>query len=153
MQKTHKHLFTCLLLVSSLFMLPKMAYAHCQIPCGIYDDHAKVQEMLQEAKTIKRATTFITDLSKKTDAQSQHQTIRWIMNKEEHAQQIITTIADYFLTQRVKEAHKDYADRLKKHHSVMVAAMKAKQNSDVKYADALEKSIQALLPYYPEHKH
>ena len=151
MQK--KLLTTIFLVITSFLLLPKMAYAHCQIPCGIYDDHAKVQAMLQEATTIKRATTFITDLAKKTDAQSQHQSIRWVMNKEKHAQQIISTISDYFLTQRVKEAHKDYVERLKKHHAVMVAAMKAKQNSNIKYAEALEASIKALLPYYPEHKH
>ena len=64
---------------------------------------------------------------------------------------IIVTISDYFLTQRVKLSQKDYAERLAKHHSVIVAAMKAKQNSDAKYAKSLKESIQALLPYYPGH--
>ena len=56
---------------------------------------------------------------------------------------------DYFLTQRVKPHPEDYADRLVKHHAVIVAAMKAKQNADAAHADALE----ALAPYYPEHEH
>ncbi len=59
--------------------------------------------------------------------------------------------SNYFLTQRVKSSQKDYAERLAKHHAVIVAAMKAKQNADKKYAQELQKSIQALAPYYPEH--
>lgn len=154
MQKTKKIMLTSAILFMGYFLvLPKAAYAHCQIPCGIYDDHARVQAMLLEATTVTRAATFITDLAKKDDVQSKHQTIRWVMNKEKHAQSIITTISDYFLTQRVKETYEDYAVRLKKHHAVMIAAMKAKQNADVKYAKALEGSIKALQPYYPEHKH
>jgi nickel superoxide dismutase len=66
---------------------------------------------------------------------------------------VIATISDYFLTQRVKPDQPDYAERLAKHHAVIVAAMKAKQNADTKYAEALKVSIEALAPYYPEHEH
>ena len=52
------------------------------------------------------------------------------MNKEQHAQNIIDSISDYFLTQRVKASQEDYAERLQKHHAVIVAAMRAKQNAD-----------------------
>jgi len=78
--------------------------------------------------------------------------VRWV-NKEKHAQKkIISTISDYFLTQRVKPNQKDYAERLIKHHTVIIAAMKSKQNADVKYAKTLKESIEALSSYYPEHK-
>jgi nickel superoxide dismutase len=80
-----------------------------------------------------------------------NQLVRWVMNKERHAQKIISTICDYFLTQRVKPSQKDYAERLIKHHTVIIAAMKAKQNADVKYAKTLKESIEALSSYYPEH--
>ena len=53
------------------------------------------------------------------------------MNKVTHAQNIIAPISDYFLTQRVKSSQEDYTDRLVKHHTVIVAAMKAKQNADM----------------------
>jgi nickel superoxide dismutase len=78
--------------------------------------------------------------------------VRWVMNKEKHAQHIISTISDYFLTQRIKLSQKDYSERLIKHHTVIIAAMKSKQNADVKYAKALKDSIEALSSYYPEHK-
>jgi len=145
--------FAALFTVAGASLLPvQTASAHCQIPCGIYDDHARVQAMLEDAATVEKSVKLITELAGKSDAQSQNQLVRWVMNKEKHAQNIISTISDYFLTQRVKTSQDDYAERLAKHHAVIVAAMKAKQNSDPKAASALTASIKDLAPYYPEHK-
>ena len=144
-------------MISTLFFVTALAlafsqfsYAHCQIPCGIYDDHARVQSMLEDTATIEKSIQLIGELSGKSDAQSENQRVRWVMNKEKHAENIISTISDYFLTQRVKSKQEDYAERLIKHHTVIIAAMKAKQNADMSYVDALKASIEALLPYYPE---
>ena len=134
-------------------VLAQPVLAHCQIPCGIYDDHARVESMLEDAATVEKSTKLIAELAGKSDAQSQNQLVRWVMNKEKHAQNIISTISDYFLTQRVKPTQKDYTDRLINHHTVIIASMKAKQNADAKFAKALRKSIEALSPYYPKHKH
>jgi nickel superoxide dismutase len=142
------------MLLSGLMLMTALpASAHCQLPCGIYDDYARVKLMLEDTATIEKATKMIAELSGKTDAQSQNQIVRWVMNKEKHAQNIITTISDYFLTQRVNPTQKDYSERLIKHHTVIVAAMKAKQNASGQYAEALKTAIEALAPYYPEHKH
>ena len=139
-------------IVGNFLALPHQAFAHCQIPCGIYDDHARVQSLLEDAATIEKSAKLIAQLSGKSDAQSKNQLVRWIMNKEKHAQNIITTISDYFLTQRVKPDQKDYAECLIKHHAVIIAAMQTKQNADVAYVKPLKISIEALLPYYPGHK-
>jgi nickel superoxide dismutase len=131
---------------------PQLASAHCQIPCGIYDDHARVEAMLEDAATVEKSAKLISTLSSKTDAQSKNQLVRWVTNKEKHAQNIISTISNYFLTQRVKPRQKDYKERLAKHHAVILAAMKVKQNVDLKYVKKLKKCIKDLLSYYPEHK-
>jgi len=133
-------------------LLSENVLAHCQIPCGIYNDHARVEAMLEDVDTIEKSIQLITALSGKTDAQSQNQLVRWVMNKEMHAQKIIATISDYFLTQRVKPDQKDYAERLAAHHAVIVAAMKAKQNADMKFATHLRQRIEALAAYYPASK-
>ncbi|MBT8340032.1 MAG: superoxide dismutase, Ni [Desulfatitalea sp.] len=135
-----------------LMVSPKVMYGHCQIPCGIYNDYARVQSMLEDVATIEKSIKLITELSGKSDAQSQNQLVRWVMNKERHAQNIIATISDYFLTQRVKLNQKDYAERLMKHHAIIIAAMEAKQNADMKYAKSLKDKIVELLPYYTENK-
>ncbi len=157
MMKRFKNIFFLAIFILtgsfSVLVLPQSIYAHCQIPCGIYDDHARVQSMLEDAATVEKTVKMISELSGKSDAQSQNQLVRWVMNKEKHAQNIISTISDYFLTQRVKSKQKDYTERLIKHHTVIVSAMKAKQNVDMNYVESLKKSIEALLPYYPGHKH
>ena len=155
MKKTFKKaiLSSTLLAASSIFVAPMVLQAHCQVPCGIYDDSARVTAMLEDATTVAKAVKLINELAGKKDAQSQNQMARWVMNKELHAQKIISTISDYFLTQRVKADQKDYAERLAKHHAVIVASMQAKQNADAKFAEALTKSIEGLAPYYVKDKH
>jgi nickel superoxide dismutase len=128
---------------------PGPATAHCQVPCGIYDDRARVEAMLEDAATVAKATRELAKLAGKTDAQSVNQSVRWVMNKEKHAQRVIVTIADYFLTQRVGPAHQDYVERLTRHHAVIVAAMKAKQSASPATAEALRQAIEGLDAYYP----
>ncbi len=143
-------LFVCILVGYGL-LLPGQGRSHCQVPCGIYDDAARVKGILEDAATVAKATKLLAELAGKTDAQSQNQMVRWVVNKDQHAQKIISTISDYFLTQRVKPGQEDYLERLAKHHAVIIAAMNAKQNADVKYAQALQDSVRALRSYYPEH--
>jgi len=155
MMKSYKKvllLITICMFGSSLFFL-RAAQAHCQIPCGIYDDYARVESMLEDTATIEKSIKMIGELAGKSDAHSKNQLVRWVMNKEKHAQNIISTICDYFLTQRVKPSQKDYMDRLKKHHAVIIAAMQAKQHADEKYAKKLKESIETLLSFYPKEKH
>lgn len=128
-------------------------HAHCQIPCGIYDDSARVASMLEDVTTIRKSVSLIGELAAKSDPQSHNQRVRWIMNKETHAQNIIDTISDYFLTQRVKASQEDYAERLQKHHAVIVAAMQAKQNANMESVDNLMSAVEAVAPYYRKHEH
>ena len=139
-----------LLLVS----LPAESWSHCQVPCGIYDDAARVVGMYEDAATIEKAIGQIAELAGKTDAQSANQLGRWIATKEVHASNIITTVAEYFLTQKVKPVAKDaegydaYLSKLADHHRVMNAAMKAKQNASAEYATALRDAIAGLAQHY-----
>jgi len=135
----------------SLLALSPIASAHCQVPCGIYDDAARVSTMLEDAATVSKAVKSIEGLEGKHSTQDLNQKVRWVSNKESHADKIIETIANYFLTQRVKSSQEDYLERLSKHHAVIVAAMKAKQTVSSESAEALTLAIEALAPYYPEH--
>ena len=152
MKRTGKSILSIIVLCGMVVLMTQNGYAHCQIPCGIYDDHARVRSMLEDAATVEKSIMLIVELSGKQDPQSQNQLVRWVMNKEKHAQNIIDTISDYFLTQRVKPSQKDYTERLARHHAVIIAAMKAKQHADSVYARDLKAGIEALLPYYPENQ-
>ncbi|THB75274.1 MAG: superoxide dismutase [Desulfobacteraceae bacterium] len=137
-----------LILCGAVLLYSASASAHCQVPCGIYDDHARVKTMLEDSATVIKAVRMMNGLAGKTDAQSQNQMVRWVMNKEKHAQNIIAAISDYFLTQRVKPSQGDYSERLARHHAVIIAAMKAKQSASETHALALEKAVMALEGYY-----
>ena len=143
-----KNYLSLLFVFASLF-LARGADAHCQVPCGIYDDHARVESLLEDARTVEKACTMIHELAEKTDAQSRQQVVRWVTNKESHAENVIRTVCDYFLTQRVKPSQEDYVERLKRHHAVILAAMKAKQHADLESAAALTEAIEGLAAFYP----
>jgi nickel superoxide dismutase len=149
-----------LLTLAALSLLPHLAFGHCQVPCGIYDDAARVARMYEDAATIEKAMVQMADLAGKGDAQSANQLTRWINTKEAHASNIITTVAEYFLTQKVKpvapgaEGYDAYLAKLADHHLVMAAAMKAKQNSDPEIVTKLRAALDALGKHYDlEHTH
>ncbi|GAB5359045.1 hypothetical protein AAMO2058_000510900 [Amorphochlora amoebiformis] len=135
---------------SSLNLSLRLLGGHCQVPCGIFDDPKTVAEVKEACATIRKAMVQINELSKSMSAQNFNQMTRWVMTKEEHCKNIISTISEYCLCQRVKpfgaakspfKTDKDFVDALKAHHAVMVAAMKAKQSVDVNVAGALEHAV------------
>jgi nickel superoxide dismutase len=136
------------------FTSQEKAEAHCQVPCGIYDDAARIGAMLEDATTIDKAITQIRDLANKHDAQSLNQATRWIMTKENHASHIMTVLSEYFLTQKVKpvapgaDGYDAYLKSLADHHAVLVAAMNTKQLTDPASVEALRKAIHTLARHY-----
>ena len=143
-----------LLALTLTAITPQLSHAHCQVPCGIYDDAARIVRMYEDAATIEKAMIQMQELADKGGAQSANQLTRWIMTKEMHAANIITTVAEYFLTQKIKpiaegaEGHDLYLRKLADHHNVLVAAMKTKQNTDVEYVAVLRSTLDALGDHY-----
>ncbi|HPR64913.1 MAG TPA: superoxide dismutase [Ni] [Thermoanaerobaculia bacterium] len=119
-----------------LVFLPAAGMAHCQVPCGIYGDALRLDLMAEDIATIEKAMMQISDLSK-AESPNYNQIVRWVQTKEDHAQKIQDTAAEYFLAQRIKvpatedpAAVKIYQDQLSLLHKIIVAAMKAKQTTD-----------------------
>ena len=142
-----------------LLALPVESQSHCQVPCGIYDDAARVTRMNEDAATIEKAIAKIGELAGKSDALSANQLVRWITTKEAHASNIISVVSEYFLTQKVKpvasdaEGYDAYLKKLADHHRVMNAAMKAKQNTDSQCVTALKDAIAGLATHYDTADH
>ena len=123
-------------------------FGHCQVPCGVYTDDLRFMQMLEDHTTIEKSSKLILELSSKQDGQSRNQLSRWVATKESHASKIQKIIAEYFLTQRIKSSSKDYEKLLKGAHSVMLAAMKCKQSTDVEASKNLKSSIIAFQKIY-----
>ncbi len=127
----------------ALFGGGRIALSHCEIPCGIYDDQARIASMLEAMTTVEKSMKQIVEISA-MEKPDQNQLIRWVMNKEEHAGRIQEIVAQYWLTQRIKvpaagdeKATAKYLRQLALLHQVIVKAMKMKQTTDVAHvADA-----------------
>lgn len=132
----------------SLALFAQSVMAHCEVPCGIYADQRRFEEMLEDTTTIAKAITNIGELAGKDDAQSANQLVRWVTTKEAHATNTQHVIAQYFMTQRIKPDSEGYAKKLAAAHAVMVAAMKTKQNADPATAEALRSAIFDLYRAY-----
>jgi len=132
----------------------RTAHAHCQVPCGIYDDAARIDSMKEDAATISKAVASLRDLAGKSDPQSMNQIVRWTNTKEEHASKIIDVVSTYFLTQKLKpvaaggDGYDAYLQALADHHAVMRAAMKTKQTVDPEAVAALDESITRLATHW-----
>lgn len=50
--KTLKLLAISAMLIAALFTFNNRAYAHCEIPCGIYGDSLRISLMYEHIKTI-----------------------------------------------------------------------------------------------------
>jgi nickel superoxide dismutase len=140
---------TTLTVLAMILALSAQTFAHCQIPCGIFDDQARIHEMEEHVTTIKKSMNEITRLSAE-ETPDYNQIVRWVNNKDEHAEKITEIVTYYFLEQRVKasQAEEKYVAELKVLHAIMVNAMKAKQTVDLEYVEKLNELIHQFEHLY-----
>ena len=120
-----------------IFNTTSYLLAHCQVPCGIYDDALRIVQLKEHVRTIEKAMNQIDQLSSsESSSQDMNQLIRWVNTKEEHAKFIQSSISDYFLAQRIKPKKKNedgrqsYVDQTLILQQIIVATMKCKQTVD-----------------------
>ncbi|MDD5711001.1 MAG: superoxide dismutase, Ni [Candidatus Colwellbacteria bacterium] len=103
-----------------LFREPQTVYAHCDIPCGIYDPHAAQLAAL----TIIRMTDLI------GAGQNPHDITRYTVVKEEHTEkckhEVRVIWGDYFREEHLQK-HPELHGLV---YQIMQAASKARQTSD-----------------------
>jgi len=121
-----------------MFLPSKIAYAHCDIPCGIYDPYV----LQRAAHTIIRMTQLLTDIKSDTSTSSgqvtkraAHDIARMTCVKEEHAsileEELETLRNDYF-----KEEHfKQYSNLNELFTKTLKAASGARQEINMQAAE------------------
>jgi len=135
-------------------------YSHCQIPCGIYDDKARFAMIAENIITIEKSMKAINDLSKQKNP-DMNQFVRWIHNKEQHAERISRIVSYYFLAQRIKPVeqtntkdYKDYITSLTLLHKMLVYSMKCKQTTELENVEKLRELLAGFKDaYYENHAH
>lgn len=136
------------------------SYAHCEIPCGIYDDQLRIDLIKEHISTIEKSMNQINTLSGEKKP-NQNQLIRWVMNKEEHAKKIQDIVSQYFLHQRIKlgaepgsHEYGHYVQKLALLHQILVYSMKAKQTTDLSYIQKLRETVEKFeKAYFSKHEH
>jgi nickel superoxide dismutase len=134
--------------------------AHCQVPCGIYGDETRFTIMEEHVTTIEKSMNEIVKLGGE-EKPNWNQLVRWVENKEDHADKLTEVVTYYFMAQRIKpktsadgDAYQKYVKELSLLHKIMVHAMKAKQTTDLAHVAKLRELIAALkVSYLGEHKH
>jgi nickel superoxide dismutase len=148
-----------ILLVLIILVSVNSAGAHCEIPCGIYGDEMRFDMIEEHIATIEKSMEMIVDLSKEAD-KNYNQVVRWVLNKEEHANHIQEIVAQYFLTQRIKIvdaendiAYQKYVKQVVLLHQMLVYAMKTKQSVDLMDVEQLRALLGKFEETYIGHKH
>lgn len=143
------------------------AYAHCEVPCGIYDDKMRIEMIKEHITTIEKAMTQIKELQE-AGMVNYNQLVRWITTKEMHANYIQEIASQYFLTQRVKpaeqsdeEAYDKYISQVTLMHELLIYSMKSKQTLEQEWIDKMRMTVEKFeIAYFGkpvdeihEHKH
>ncbi len=131
-----------------------VVFSHCEIPCGIYGDPARLDLLAEHIKTIEKSMKQISMLSE-DGAENANQLVRWINNKEQHANAFTEIVTQYFMTQRIKPAAKGsgaayeaYVNKLTLLHRMMVASMKCKQTTDLEHVATLRSLLAEFRTAY-----
>jgi len=119
----------------SVIVLGSLAYSHCQVPCGIYDDEARFNMIAEHITTIEKSMKLIETLSTENKP-NMNQIVRWVNNKDVHADEMSNIITYYFMAQRIKlpaegdvKEYNTYVKKLTLLHEMLVYTMKTKQTT------------------------
>jgi nickel superoxide dismutase len=151
--KINKKLVVGAVLVSAV-LFGSLAYSHCQMPCGIYDDEARFGSIAENITTIEKAMKEIERLSAEAKP-NMNQIVRWVNTKDAHANELSETVTYYFMAQRVKlpakgdtKAYNEYVRELTLLHPMLVYAMKAKQTTDLTNVEQLRSLLDEFHKVY-----
>ena len=143
-----KILLTLLFVLSSSYLFVSNAAAHCEIPCGIYDDETRMTLILEHTTTIEKSMNKITELEKGGNA---NQLVRWVTNKEKHAELLQDIVTQYSMTQRIKLDAADYDKKIAALHKMLVFSMKCKQTTDLANVEKLRAAADEFHKLYFAH--
>jgi len=148
---------TVLIIVAAFLvsLTASKALSHCQIPCGIYGDSTRFSLMAEHITTIEKAMKAIVDLSSQ-EKPNYNQMVRWVQNKDHHANELSEIITYYFMAQRIKppqqereKARAQYLEQISSLHQMLVYSMKAKQTTELENVDKLRVLLEAFRASYP----
>lgn len=152
---TQKKKLTGLIIIVSVLgvSLSGRVLAHCEIPCGIYGDRLRVELLRENFETVEKSMRKIKELQAEEDL-NYNQLVRWINNKEYHANDIQEIVYQYFMNQRITPIDSDedgremYLQQLELLHRMLVSSMKTKQTTDIEHVDECRELLDKFETLY-----
>ncbi len=130
------------------FSEPETAYAHCDIPCGVYEPDS----MKWAAQTAYMMTTKLKELSGDDTVEREHTIARMTAVKEEFAQkckhEILVLWTDYFKPEHFEK----WPDLTEKVHKAAKQCSIVKREINVEAAEKLKQMVDELGKIFVESK-
>ncbi len=131
-----------------LAKLLKPVYAHCDVPCGIYE----TDTMMNAAQTALKMTKKAEELGEVTDADKHNQFVRIVSQKEEHAkkckEQLYILWSDYFKPEHLEK----FPDLHTKFWQAAKQCSKVKQTMSAEEAQKLVDLVHDIAHLFEESK-
>jgi len=125
-----------------LFIEPKIVYAHCDIPCGIYDPH----------RAIIGALTVLRMIDISDEKKEVYDIARLVTVKEEHAEMVkheVRIIWGDYLKGEILDKHPEIHELT---HSIMLLASGVRQGNDRKTGEELLEKVNQFAEIFWETK-
>ncbi|MBI2550132.1 superoxide dismutase, Ni [Candidatus Woesearchaeota archaeon] len=132
---------------SEKLLEPSLVYAHCDIPCGIYETNS----MTTAADTVAKMVEKILDL-KGMELVDRNNFVRMVHVKEEHAQkckqELLILWTDYFKDEHLAK----FPDLHTKVWKATKLCSQAKRTVDLKVAQQLKEAVADIARIFAETK-
>lgn len=130
----------------------KTVYAHCDVPCGIYDPKSAQLAAETVLKMVQKIQELPQDGSPEEILQARNSFVRMVLTKEEHArkckEELLILWTDYFKSEHLKrfpELHETFWKAAK-------LCSKVKQTVDKEAAQQLVDSVNEIADIFNETK-
>jgi nickel superoxide dismutase len=126
------------------FFQERIVYAHCDIPCGVYDPHTAQMA----AHTIIRMTQLLAEIKREDETKAEHDIARIAHVKEKHGdlieEELGTLENDYFKP----EHHEKFPELEKLLKSAVKLSITCRQNIDMESAQKLLSETQKIAEIF-----
>ena len=126
------------------FIPSKTAYAHCDIPCGVYDVH----NVQMAAHTVIRMTQLLSEVKRESETKAEHDIARLTHVKEKHGalieEELGTLENDYFKP----EHHREFPELKELISNAVKLSITVRQNIDMESAEKLLSETQKIAEIF-----
>lgn len=127
-------------------------YAHCDVPCGIYDPKPAQIAAATVLKMVQKIKELPTDGSPEEILQARNSFVRMVWTKEEHArkckEELLILWTDYFKSEHLEK----FPDLHDKFWKATKLCSKNKQNVDEEAAKELIKAVDEIADIFNQTK-